>query len=194
MTALMSETKPVGPCLTSLQGLFEDKHASLNWLVIAHDDAVMLRRLPDAIDERSAAMLRVPQANWSFSGGDLAETVAWSVSQAGLKQLLLMGHSQVGSPQHAASWIGGSFGTSNADADQRSSSNRLLAGAKQVQAQIQRSKEHFAAQVGELFKIEEVRQAIAAGNLKLHALFYLEQSGAFLKFDIASGNFEPLFN
>lgn len=192
MSTVALESKTDSPYLASLQSLFEDKPPTLQWLVIAHNDPALIRRLSEVVDDESAAMLQIPQSSWDLEAEDLPVAVKWSIDVARVERLLLVGHSQAAPQGESASWIGDDLATVEPADSLQSSYQRLLGGANQVQHAIQQSKDHFAAQVSHLCEIEEVQRALVEGRLKLHTLFYVSQGGTFLLFDLVTQTFRPL--
>ncbi len=192
MISTVHETTNVNPYLTSLQNLVDGKEASLDWLVIAHNDPVMLQRLSNIIDESASALLQIPQSDWDFHGQDLPRVINWAVQETGLKHLLLLGHSKAEPTEFAATWIGENSATDSHSESAGSSFNRLLDGARRVQQQASRSKSDFQSQVEHLLSLEDVREAVSLGKLKVHALFYMDQAGTFLRYDPAEQAFDPL--
>ena len=176
--------------LQSLQQLFEGKHATLNWLVISHDDPRATQRLSQVIDDPSAAMLQVPQQVWDFHGTILPEVVRWSISDASVKHLVLVGHSGADVRKPSATWI--TNGAPGSSANARSRYNRLIDGANRVQSRIRASQEHFINQVAQLHQIDEVSQAVSEGRLQIHALFYIAQSGAYMALNEQTRALEPI--
>ncbi len=72
--------------------------------------------------------------------------------------------------------------------------SRLLDGAKRVEDDIKRSKEHFAGQITLLCEVESVLNAMLKGRLRLHTLFYVSLSGTFQVFDLISHEFRSISN
>lgn len=192
MTMLAPETKAAGPCLAHLQSVIEAKQSDVEWLVITHNDPMMIRRLSAVIDENSSAVLQMPQSNWDLDGFALPEAVKWSIAEAGVKHLLLLGHSMGATSETAGLPAAAGPQATAVSKDTQSSYSRLLEGARGVQMEISHSKAHFADQVAHLCEIEEVQDAIADGRLHLHCLFYVAQSGTFLLFDIVQQQFQAL--
>jgi hypothetical protein len=152
----------------------------------------MLRQLAEVIDEKSAAMLRIPQDNWGLNGSALPEAVKWSICEAGVKHLLLLGHSSGDRPELSVSAAEDRFAATVPMSAKQSSYDRLLEGAQGVQEQTRRSKAQFVQQVGHLCEIAEVQDAISDGRLQLHALFYVAHSGTFLLFDLVNQQFHAI--
>lgn len=187
MTTLATDLNSVNPYLSGLQDSFERDRKNVDWLVIAHDDPSMVRCLSQVVGNK-AAMLQVPQHRWGSEAGAIADVVEWSVKQAGATQLLLVGHSQ-GVTELPAASEGASMGTEDST---ESGYVRLLGGVRRAQEQTRRSKEQFAQHVDRLCQIQELREAIAAGQTQLHTLFYISQTGMFWRFDVANRTFTPL--
>ncbi len=190
MASLTQQTRTTNHHLTSLQSLFADQHAKLDWLVIAHNDPVMTGRLDDVVRGKRAAMLKINQQHWELAGTELPEAVEWSIDQAGVQHLLIVGHSQADVRPPEATWMGD--GIDILQSESPTGYNRLLAGASRVQTEIQQVKDHFAAQIDNLCGREQLQAALVAGRLQLHALFYLATSGTFLIYEPASRTFKPV--
>jgi carbonic anhydrase len=190
MASLTQQTPTSNPHITSLQKLFADQTATLDWLVIAHNDPIMSRRLADVVQGKRAAMLNINQADWDLGGTELPEAVEWSIDEAGVQHLLIVGHSQADARAAQVTWMGDHSGMP--ESQPQTAYDRLLAGANRFQAEIQQAKDHFAEQIEHLSAWKELHDAMIAGRLQLHALFYLAPSGTFLIYEPASRVFKPI--
>ncbi len=186
------QTTTVGPHLADLRQRFVGKRPSLEWLVIAHNAPAMVRRVMEVVNRNSAAVLQAPQSAWDFDADSLSQAIAWSVSNANLQHLLVVGHSQAMPHDERASPAGDGLGVLPLPGCKQSSGDRLLDRVERVQAQIQRSKDHYAQQISRLCGLREVREGLTQGRLQLHCLFYIAESGSFLLFDFVNQTFDPL--
>ncbi len=99
MSFAVIESDTNGDNRARLQSMSENNQATLKWLVIAHSDPLMTHRLSEVVSDQSAVMLSIPQFHWDFDADALRETLEWSLSDAGVKHLLLVGHSQGAPPR-----------------------------------------------------------------------------------------------
>lgn len=180
------------PYVASVSDLFNEDQIALEWMVIGHTDTLMLRRVSEVIDNPSSAMLQVPQGDWDFADGDLPEAVRWSLQEAELQNLVLVGHSKAELLDQVASRCGQSAAADSQASAECGSVNRLFAGAQRVQQETERAKRDFQDHVMQLLEVAEVKSAVLAGTLKVHALFYIAQSGCFLTFDPVEQTFSPI--
>ncbi len=183
-------TPPASPQVADVQQRIEKRHRT-DWLVIAHPDSAMLDRLCEAIGADESMLLPIAQRDWNLDRSELRETVQWSAEFGNAKRILLVGHSQ-GGPQEQA-WTNDKPTHPTRDGASRYG-GRLMDGVIRVQQRLQQAKDHFVEQLNQLCEIVEVQDQIAKGQLDLVALFYIAETGAFLKFDLASQSFEPLDN
>lgn len=121
----------------------------------------------------------------------MTDAVTWAVNSTGIDHLLFVGHSLM-SPTPIERWEqndGFVPSKSFSSSEMQNSYDRLIESAAHLQGEIQAAKDAFAAQVNRYCEIESVRNAIEAGQLRMHSLFYLAQSGTFLVFDVARQTF-----
>jgi hypothetical protein len=191
MTILAAEAQKLNPHLTNLRSLFEGKQTTLDWLVIAHNDPIIDKRLATVVGEQPAVMLQIPQEDWEIDSGSIREAIRWSIDEADVKHVLFVGHSKAEVTKAAATWIGETIG---ADEPRGTSTSyeRLLAGARRLEDQIQQSKNHFVGQIDHVCADVELAEAFAAGKVRLHTLFYMAESGTFLIYNIGKGTFVPI--
>ena len=100
-----------------------------------------------------------------------------------MSKLLLIGHS-LGCP-----FVSEGARSAHSPVSPDACYTKLMNGAKRVQEQVAASKKHFAEQVEQLCQVKPIHDAIVAGDLKLLGLFYVAQTGTFLKYDVANGRF-----
>ena len=154
-----------------------------DWLVVAHDDIKLLRKLGEIVPGDESITMKVAQSDWQCEEDSLPEAILWALQEGGMKTLLMIGHS-AGCP-------GANQGSKSAQSSVSPDAcyTKLMTGAKRVQERTSASKKHFAEQLEQLCQVKPIHDAIVAGDLKLHGLFYVAQSGTFLKYDMANGQF-----
>ncbi|MFK8111908.1 MAG: carbonic anhydrase [Rubripirellula sp.] len=182
-------TTTINKHIESLETAFAESAATVDWLVIAHSDALMLRCLASALSGESAAVLALPQPVWEFDGGEFTGAIEWAIQQGNIKNLLLVGHSQAGGTTSRVSIV-----SSDAKQTPQNDYGKLLAsvGKKNEENQIARSE--FASQVQEFCQIPGVRQQQADGELTVHGLFYCAESGLFLAYEAETGKYRALMS
>lgn len=180
------------PYVLEIEKLLDERSETIESLVISHDDALLTRKLSDCLNEPTA-MLPIPQSTWGFADGLMLEAVCWALREGGFKQLIVVGHSQGGSVSSNAAVVGADNRQLKSEEDSSGAScSRLLAGAERGQWQLQQAKSYFAEQFQRLLDTPEVQNRIADGDLHMHGLFYLAESGIFLQFDPNAKDFIPL--
>ena len=182
MSVLTSQVNKESNIPSQLQGRLPDNASSLDWLVVAHCDPSVIARLSHLLDENTAAILQIPQQDWSLESDSMREAIAWSIKEKQVKHLLFIGHSECDFPADA----------DNDPAKFTSRYDRLLAEARDTYFQTRNSKAHFSDQIAAVLDQAEVKEAKEGDTLKLHALFYMAPSGTFLMFDPESQTFEPI--
>ncbi|QDU92366.1 Carbonic anhydrase [Lignipirellula cremea] len=150
--------------------------ASLWWTCA---DDVWDSALESITPERSAIRLSTPRLKGPEAIVQVQEALDYSVQDIGVQHLVLCGHSRC-SGLHSAPKT-----ASNSDAHV----NPLVRGV------MRREKENRDAQSALLQNLRliadcsTVANAVAAGTLTLHAIFYLAESGVFLRFDEVGSKF-----
>lgn len=109
----------------------------------------------------------------SLESNEFVDAITWAVSEAGVTTLTLVGHSQAASIPIGQS--GQPF-----DITQRARLHN-----ERVEASKLKLKDDYAR----CSSFSAVSDLLATGQLSIHALFYLQESGAFLKLDIESEEF-----
>ena len=123
--------------------------------------------------------------------GSISEAIRWSIDEAKVKNVLLVGHSEAEVIKEAATRMG-DHGRVDEWREASTRCDRLLAGARRAQDQIQQAKRHFARQIGHLWSDTDLVQAFRAGNVQFHTLFYIAESGTFSIYNIGEGKFVPI--
>jgi carbonic anhydrase len=191
MSTVLSKPETGNTYVDHLQALSDSQQTTLDWLVIAHNDPAMVRRVAEVVGSDTTAILEIPQADWDLEGDKTTEAIQWAIEAGEVKHLLLVGHSKAITNQNPPSGLGDTTSTGD-QYPTKATSQRLFDGVKRVHDQTQLSKAEFAEQVTKLCEIESVQDGIASGQLQLHALFYLAQCGTFLVFDIPSQEYRTL--
>lgn len=189
MAAITHDPVSAGSAIDHLKSLLLEKQRPIDMLVISHDDCVVNGRLAEVIDAEDSVIFPVPQPRWDDT---LTGVAAWAVSEANVGQMLVVGHSMsaaggVPNAHRFSKYPLDDQGTGSSD-----SCGRLVASVKRAQLESHQAKQHFMTQVSDLCEVEAVQDAIAGGRLKIHALFYLAESGVFLSYDATRQSFRPL--
>ncbi|MDV6033065.1 MAG: hypothetical protein F9B45_23865 [Phycisphaera sp. RhM] len=161
------------------QAIMEDE-STIDWLLIAHDDPDLHSRLAKAAAMESSGMLTMHQSQWEFQSGDLGSLLDSAVARGGVQRLWLVGHSE------------GCDGDSADDSAQSETGHSLIGAARSMLNKASRAKDDFASKVKSLHQHPAVQQAVADGDLRVHALFYLTHCKTFLMYNPATNEFRPL--
>lgn len=171
--------------LESLQRQVEDSDKAIDCLIIAHNDQVMIRQLVAAKGAKGddcVAVCPMAQSEWL---SHLPAVVAWAVD-AGIDEILVVGHSHGYQPLDA-------FVVSDeASVSQKTSTERLLSGVRKNSHESTESRRHFASQLTNLVNSEDLMRKECGDNFRLHSLFFIAESGSFMRYNMADGNFEAL--
>ena len=191
MSIAYEETSSQAGYLEQLRDDATRSGGNLDWLVVANNDEGMLQKLKDFVGDKKIGMLRVPRGSEDVCCQSMTDAVTWAVESTGIDHLLFVGHSLMG-PTPKERWDqndGTVPSKSFSSTEMQESYDRLIESAVKLQEEIQAAKEIFAMQVNRYQEIESVRVAIEAGQMRMHSLFYLAQSGTFLVFDPARQTF-----
>lgn len=105
--------------------------------------------------------------------GPLAEAINWATTEAGVSSLTLVGHSMA----------------ATIPLDNSSKSLGLLERVQRNGERIESSKLKLKDDLARFNTHSQVKSLIADAKLELHALFYLHESGVFLKYDGEKNDF-----
>ena len=157
-------------------------------LVLSHQDEVLTNRIAPVMDGLDSLLLEQPQSHWDFGQSDLVPTISWAIEEAEIHSLYICGHSLANSktlPVHIAN-------SAPSESIFRSESVPILERVLENQNRLQDAKRLFASQVDQLLEIPAVDETVQNGGLKVHALFFLAQAGAFMSYDANTSEFQPL--
>ncbi|REK07221.1 MAG: hypothetical protein DWQ37_21610 [Planctomycetota bacterium] len=168
-----------------IRQMLDASNGALDWLVISVDDAEVIGRLEGAMASvESAALLAVPEANWSHDEAALHESVAWALETALVAKLVVVGAStaeagDVASARSAPGLTSSRFG-------------RVLQSASEAARQRRQSQERFTQRASALLGLPKVQEQIEAKQLSFLALFYRDDSQTFAAYDPSTGTLVPL--
>jgi len=180
-------TTTSNPHIAALESVFAEATKPIEWLVIAHNDAQMLRSLSSALAGKSAAILELSQDTWDFEDEDLPDTIEWALQQGHLTNLLLAGSSLAGGPMSRASQF-----ASEPISGRGSSYVKLLAGVQRSNTRNRAAQARFAEHIQRMSQIPVVHNRWSSGELAVYGLFYRAESGLFLAYDADADTFRPL--
>lgn len=162
---------------------------SAECLILIHQDDVLQERLSPVMQCLDSLVLQIPQGAWQFGESHLAAAISWAIREAGIRSIYVCGHSFVTSENSTP-------GTSNnpGAVEEDENANRLwmLGRLLDNQDRLQRAKSHFAHQIDQLINVPAVRSALQDSELRLHALFFLAQAGAFMSYNPNTQEYQPL--
>ncbi len=182
MSTTFPKAQHTGPHLESLQNGIDQSGEKVDSLIIAHNDSAMIRQLVDAKGKDCIAVCRMAQSEWH---SHLPEVVAWAID-AGIDEVLIVGHSHGYQPPEA-------FVISDDEpGSQQTSTERLFSGVKRISHQVTESRRHFARQVGNLVNSADLRHKECSDNFRLHAFFFIAESGSFMRYNISDETFLAL--
>lgn len=170
-----TSTRPPFPltCKT-LQEAFATSRSPIQSLVVTQDDPRLIRRLTHLQSEPSTVVLPVATDSWDRMDEDLTIPIRWALQKPGLDHLLLMGSSMACRTDR-----------NRDDHPQRPShSGKRLTDCKSHNRRLQSARERFMNQTRQLLSLPEVVQRQSTGQLNLHLLFYLAESGVFQRLSL----------
>lgn len=171
------------PNLENLKQQLESvRDRRLDYLVIAHPDQRMIGQLKDALNQQTMAVLAMPQNCWCMDDENATELFQWCIDELGIKTILLVGHSQGGTPEESIEVCMGS----------ETSTNRIGSILDRISANQQQMKENEKHFVGQLDRLRQI-PAVAKRQLRdkglVQGLFYRAESGVFCHYEPESGKF-----
>ena len=168
----------------NLKQLVEKSEHHISCAVFADDDPALLRQLREAFRKESGAIIPAPQILWGGGEYALQEAVVWSVEEAAVTCLVLVGNSAAGDSLSEPTLTDRTV----VDAAERGP----LASARTAATKRRLAEEHFLQHVQALLTAPEISVPLARGKLTLYCLFYRAESGVFSAYDPASGSFRAL--
>jgi hypothetical protein len=186
MSSTFAEPCSTNPHVASLQETIANDQAKVDCLIIAHNDPQMIQLLADAMEEESVVVLPLCQAEWDTN---LSQVLAWAVD-AGINHILIAGHSDCVSSAPPKRLKHGQ--TISHSEWLFPSTDRILAGVSRCQQQLDAAKSHFANQLSNVLKSDELQNKECSDDFSLQTLFYISNGGAFLKYSVCDGTFNPL--
>lgn len=179
----------MNPHVVALESAFDQTNMPVQWLVIAQDDMRVTNLLSVALSGQSAVVLHVPQDEWDFRSREVAEAIEWALQQGEIRNLVLVGSSQVGDEMGSAVTVPAKKVTQC-----NSGIGKLIAGVQHHIGRIREVQDAFAEQVQCLSQIPAVRSRCDVGALNVCGLLYRPESGVFLAYEPGSNTFQPLYS
>jgi carbonic anhydrase len=168
------------------RSLQQAQHVAVDWLVLAHNDARMLKQLDEAFSGGVMAVIALPQGGWQVDDKAMTEAVEWAVEELGVKGVLLVGHSQGGAPEGPVKLLGGKSGGLTGGRPAAAPCS-LIDRIKSAQSRAAHVQSQFAEQVERLSRL-------IRNQVQLHGLFYRGESGVFCVYDRRQRSFRPLLD
>ena len=176
------------------QQLTRSELTRLDCVIFAHSDNRMLRQLKEAFVEMEIVVLAVPQNEWCMNDEETNELLDWLVNDLAVGRVLLVGHSQGGTPADAVQICGeGKVDPStNGYANNRISS--LMERVKYAQAGVRQAEEHFLGQLNCLNHLPALQGHQLRNQQFVQGLFYRAESGVFCHYDSNTKQFRALIS
>lgn len=185
-------TTQENPCLDSLkEQLNVSECQSLDFLILAHPDEVMITQLKLAFARRAIAVVALPQISWDMASVQIEGLTNWAVNELKVGGLLLVGHSQGGTP-NASIQICPVEPDESANATNRVAS--LLDRMRASQACVKENESHFVQQLMQLGDAPAVQSCSVRNGSFVEGLFYRAESGVFCRYDHTEQSFKALVN
>lgn len=177
MIAAVNSKARYGELLRQLLGV-QDK--PVECLIITHNNETLINSLHAAFGETSAAVLDVPQDQWTMDGGDLHHAILWAIRENGLKRLIVVGDSSA-------------FPRTRLTKHHEAGNCRdTLSLAQAANASRKEAQEHFRHQLIELHNSAEIVQAVSAHHTEIIGLFYRAEAGTLAAYNAKTDAFELL--
>ncbi len=175
MSTVFPEAQASNIHLKLLQTQVDQFDRNVDCLIIGHNDPEMITRLKNAKKNNCVAVSRTTQSEWDSC---LPEIVGWA-ADAGIDEVLIVGHSHGYTPTEESSLDVGS-------------TDRIQSGIRRYSYEISESRRHFARQMANLIESDELKDKECSDNFRLLALYFIAESGSFVRYNISSETFEPI--
>ena len=179
MSMLAPAPKQASRYVEILKDAAEKQDGQTEWVVIAHNDQEMQRKVSQVFETSSYAVLEMPQVSWDFGSEEMISALDWAINESGAKNLLFVGHSSAcdDPTDHSRPC---EFG------------KNLLADIQRTEKSTRKAKEQFAEKIESVFRNGSLSQAFIDGGLQMYALFYLAPGKSFLVYDPREQAYRPL--
>jgi carbonic anhydrase len=164
--------------------------AELDYVVLAHPDNRMVAKLQKAFENSSIAVVSLPQNCWALDDASMSEFVEWTLSETTAKGIVLVGHSQGGTPSEAIQVC-----PTGQVLPANQSSNRvgsLKSRVSQARECVKANEEHFVAELKCLQGKVSLQNGRVANPDFVQGLFYRAESGVFCAYDSEAKQFHAL--
>lgn len=180
--------------LSRLQdSLREQQRCFADCLILSHPAPALSERLRIFKAENRVIELSLPQSEWQFGESELSAAVTWAVSETGITDLYLFGHSGgLSFTPIAHSFESNDMGDATDTDEVRV---EILSDGDQIREHRVRfhlAKYHFAWNVLQLLSLSAVQSRIRDNELNVFSLFYLEYTDSFLIYDPVNYEFVSL--
>jgi hypothetical protein len=160
----------------------------LDYLIIAHPDNHMIGQIKSAFQNKTFAILTLPQDCWAMEDEEVAGLADWAVNDLGVGGLLLVGHSQGGTPTHYVE-------VCPAAAESGASTNRIGSLVDRVKANeqcVRETEKHFIHELECLRTTPAIESRLLRDAKLVQGLFYRSESGTFCVYDGNTKSFQAL--
>jgi hypothetical protein len=190
---IQKTNSPSNPWLRQIrEQLPVNGNTSVDWLVFAHNDPRMLSGLEAALSGTVMAVVSLPQSCWEMDDEMVEEVLQWAISESSVKGVLLVGHSQGGTPEDLVQIMGNTGATRSRSSIDRAASKSPLARAKHAQSKVAGCERHFVNQLEKLGRLAGINHRFLPQPLQTEGLFYRCESGVFCLFDRQNRTFRAL--
>jgi predicted esterase YcpF (UPF0227 family) len=165
--------------------------SQLDYLILAHPDQSMISQLQKVYQAQNVAIIGMAQNYWQMDSESMSELVQWVLSETSAKGILLVGHSQGGTPAETVQvCTSGQISLANHQPSNRISS--FMDRVKNVQSCCKKNEEHFVAELNSLKDQVSVQGGRVTNPELVQGLFYRAESGLFCAYDPEACQFEAL--
>lgn len=179
--SLLASPATCNPHIHYVQAELKRRGCSVECLVFADNDPMLVSRLAEAMDAMEALIVPADQARWQDQAESLSEAATWAVLDAGVDWLVLVGNSTTQHELSPASQLVRTTVKRSAEDIVREANERSKRGERR-----------YAAQVHALLSVPEISERLAAGTLRFHGLYHRAETGVFAAYNPADGSFRPL--
>ena len=151
----------------------------------------MIERLKSAFNGRPAAVIAIPQNCWAIDEESISDLIQWAVNEIEVKGVLLVGHSQGGTPADNVQLCAEVENTTTG----QESSNRLAAIMECIERTrncVEQNEGHFVGELNSLRQLPVVQEKIVRNSNFVQGLFFRAESGVFCAYDISDQRFRAL--
>lgn len=164
----------------------------LDYIILAHSDVGMIRKLKHGFFNASVAVVSIPQSEWAMDDRSINDFVEWTLNELNVKTVLLAGHSLGGTPSDTVQVC--RSGQLDSGSVQNGPLVTFIERVQAAQQCCQENESHFLMQLEKLQNAPAVQTQFLRNKNLVQGLFFRAESGVFCLWNSEKSEFKPLID